>query len=746
MKDIKIKKRNGELEPLNLEKITLALEYAKGDLKNVSVSEVEINSNLHFYDEMPSSEIHDILIKTCKNLTTPRTLNYSLMASHLTIQKIYKEAFGSTKRVSLVDMFKLNKAYNSEILDYYTNEELLELDSYIKDSRDFNFSIAGIDQLINKYMILDINTERITESPQLMFMAIAMDIFRFRKTRKMEFTKKMYDALSLFDISLPSPEMKALRTKSCDYASCITINMGDSIDSWTESKSAIIKHTVSSAGIGVDISGVASIGDKVKDGLISHAGKIPLAKAIDADIQTSTQNGRRGQAVIYYSFFDPEVVQILSLKSPRTETAKRINDLKYAIKLNDVFYERIKEGKNISLFSVREYPKLLELFNSANVEEFRSYYEELESKGVSKGYINARELMSLFISERIENGVYYILNIDEANRNNVYGESVTQSNICLEFISPTKPLSSLNRESPDIGVCILGNINQGTVNEKRLPEITELIVFAQNEIKDRQVHPTQQANEYVKQYASLGLGFANHSYFLAKNSVKYGSKEALLLHDRWMEHFQYGLIKASMEYAKERGYSAPMFYKNAYAKGLMPQDRYKKTVDELVQRELECDWDTLRKEVKEYGLWNCALSMIPPSETSSVIGGMTSSIEPIKDIITIKDTKEGNLIQVAPEALKLSDKYDYTFNRKDMTSSYIKHLAVTQKWIDMGISGNTFYNPELYEDKKIPEKQVMSDIFMLKKYGVKTLYYSNIYVEDEIENEDENCAGGGCSV
>jgi ribonucleoside-diphosphate reductase alpha chain len=275
---------------------------------------------------------------------------------------------------------------------------------------------------------------------------------------------------------------------------------------------------------------------------------------------------------------------------------------------------------------------------------------------------------------------------------------------------------------------------------------TELLVYAQNEIKDRQVHPTQKANEYVKQYASLGLGFANHSYFLAKNDVKYGSNEALLLHDRWMEHFQYGLIKASMEYAKERGSSAPMFYKNAYAKGLMPQDRYKKTVDELVQRELDCDWDTLRKDIKEYGLWNCALSMIPPSETSSVIGGMTSSIEPIKDIITIKDTKEGNLIQVAPEALKLSDKYDYTFNRKDMTSSYIKHLAVTQKWIDMGISGNTFYNPELYEDKKIPEKQVMSDIFMLKKYGVKTLYYSNIYVEDEVENEDENCAGGGCSV
>lgn len=743
---ILIKKRKGELEPLNLEKITNALEFAKGDLKNVSVSEVEINSNLHFYNEMPSSEIHDILIKTCKNLTTPRTLNYSLMASHLTIQKIYKEAFGDTKRVSLIEIFEKNKEYNSDILKSFTEQELLELDSYIDDSRDFNFSIAGIDQLINKYMIIDYNTYKLTESPQLMFMAISMDIFRFRRTRKMEFVKKMYDALSLFDISLPSPEMKALRTKSTDYASCITIKMGDSIDSWTEAKSAIIKHTVSSAGIGVDISSVASIGDRVKGGQISHAGKVPLCKAIDADIQTSTQNGRRGQAVIYVNFFDPEIIQILSLKSPRTETAKRINDLKYAIKFNSVWYSRVKQGKNIALFSTRNFPELQKLMDSSEIEKFTELYDSLETQGLAEGYINAKEYASIFISERTETGIYYIINIDEANINNVYGKSVTQSNICLEFISPTEDLSSFNRESPDIGVCILGNANQASVTIKRLPEITELLVFAQNEIKDRQIHPTVQANEYVRQYGSLGLGFANHAYFLAKNGVRYGSKEALLLHDRWMENFQFGLIKASMEYAKEQGKCSPRFEQNAYAKGLMPQDRYKKTVDEIVTRALECDWDTLRRDVKEYGLWNCALSMIPPSETSSVIGGMTSSIEPIKDIITIKNTKEGNLIQVAPEALKLSDKYDYAFSRKNMTEDYFKHLAITQKWIDMGISGMSFYNPELYEDRKVPEKQILSDIFKLKKYGVKTLYYSNIFVEDEVTEKEESCSGGGCNV
>lgn len=741
---ISIKKRSGVLEPINLSKITAALVFAKGDIKNVSVSDVEVASNLHFYDGMPSAEIHDILIKTCKDLTTPKTLGYSQMAAHLTIQKIYKEAFSSITRWSIKDIFLNNPEYNEDILSCYSEDELTELDNYIKDERDFTFSIAGIEQLINKYMIID-SKGRITESPQLMFMAIAMDIFRYRGSDKIEFVKECYDSLSTFDISLPTPEMKALRTRSTDYASCITIKMADNIDSWTEAKTAIIKHTVSSAGIGVDISSVASIGDKVKNGKITHAGKIPLCKAIDADIQTSTQNGRRGQAVVYVAFFDPEVEQVLSLKSPRTETAKRINDLKYGIKLHQVWYDRIVQGKDIPLFSPRKYPELLQLMDSTDSVGFTELYNKLEADGLADGYINAREYASLFITERSETGVYYIFNSDEANNQNVYGVPVSQSNICVEFISPTEGLSSDRRNSPDIGVCILGNINQGTVGINRLAKLTRLMVYIQNEIKDRQVHPTQQAQEYVKQYGSLGIGFANHAYFLAKQGYKYGSTEGLLAHDAWMEHFQYGLIKASMEYAKEKGRPTDKFHLTSYAKGIMPIDKYKPTVDELVLRPYSLDWDALRKDVIQYGMWNCALSMIPPSETSSVIGGMTSGIEPIKDIITIKDTKEGNLIQVAPEALRLADKYDYTFSRKDMTTDYFKHVVVTQKWIDMGISANSFYNPELYENKKIPETQVLNDIFLLKYYGGKTLYYSNIYVADE-EIQQESCAGGSCSV
>ena len=747
---IQVRKRDNTFENLNIQKISKALEWASTGLNKVSVSEVEVNANLHFYNGMPTSEIHDILIKTCKDMISLRAVQYDKMASHLFIQKIYKEAFGKVDRVSLRDMIETNPKWDKALLNDYSEKEINVLDFYIKNERDFNFSLAGIEQLFDKYMIID-SEGKATESPQLMFMGIAMDAFRnihlnkLEKVDRIEFVKALYDALSEFKISLPTPMMRDLRTMGTDYASCITIKIGDSIDSWTTGKTAIVAHTVASAGIGVDISDVSSIGDLVKDGAIVHAGKVPLAKAIDADIQMSTQNGRRGQAVVYVNFFDTEVVTFMSLKSPRTETAKRINDLKYAIKLNHLWYSRIKEGKDIALFSTRKYPKLQELMESKNIKGFIKYYNKLEQEGKAEGFINAREYADLFVVERTENGIYYPFNVDEANLNTAYKEPVTQSNICMEFISVNKPISSKKPHSPDVGVCILSNVNQGTVPKYELEKYTKLLVFMLNEIKDRQVHPTGQANAYVRQYASLGIGFANHAYFLAKLGHRYGSKEGLLAHDIWMEHFQYNLIKASMEYAKLTGIVAPKLWKTTWADGEMPIHRYKKTVDELVTRELECDWDWLSNEVRENGMYNCTLSMIPPSETSSIIGNMTSSLEPIKNLLTIKSTKGVTLVQLAPEALKLADKYDFAFDRKNMTEDFIKHLAITQKWICMGISGNTFYNPELYDNKKVPEKQILSDLFFAKYYGMKTMYYGNIFVEDE-EKQKENCSGGGCEV
>ena len=745
-------KRDGSREPLNITKITDSYEWAKEGL-NINLADMENAVKLHFYNDILTKDIHDAGIKTCKDLTSIRYPDYDRMGARLLMQKAYKESHRSKDMPDLKEYITkmVELGHYDKLLLEYSDEEFILLNEALVKDRDFNFSLSGLEQLYDKYSIMgsDDDGEKVyIETPQLMFMAVAMGaFFDYKKEDKLSLTKYMYELLSTFKISLPSPMMRALRTNSRDYASCITIKIGDNLYSWAEAFKAVLFHTAASAGIGVDISDIASLGDLVKNGTIEHGGKVPVMKVVDDLVQAAQQNGRRGQAVAYTNFFDPEIETIFGLKSPRTEVTKRINDLKHCVKLNQLVYDRAKSGKPITLFSPRKAPKVYELFNSKDYDGFVKAYEEAEAQDLGSGYIDAREFFMLDAVERFEVGIYYVMNIDEANANTPYLENIAQSNICLEFISPTKNLDPDKPNSPDIGVCILSNINQAEVDNDELPKVLKLLVYMLNHIKGRQIHPMPQANAFVEQYGSLGIGFANHALWTAKQGLKYGSSEVLEKHDAWMEKFQYNLIKASAEYAEEFDACISKFDQTGYSLGIMPLDRYKKTVDELVEPKSREDWDGLKEYVIRVGMANAALSMIPPSETSSVIGGMDSSMDPIKKLLTVKSTKTLTFKQLAAGIPEFIMDYDLAYERA-ITSDYIKHVAITQKWIDQGISANTFYNPELYKDNLVPIKDIISDIFLAKKYGVKTLYYNNVMVSDDDGQAvvQDACGSGGCSV
>jgi ribonucleoside-diphosphate reductase alpha chain len=658
-------------------------------------------------------------------------IDYDKMSARLLMQKVYHEAFGSIKPLRLQIMLGFNMSnglYSRELIDMYSDTDIDELSLYIDYNRNFNFTKAGLQSLIDKYMIK--HNGKLIEDPQTMFMAISMDIFKdFKSVNKLKMVKDTYDALSKFKISFPTPMMKSLRTGSYDIASCIVLEVGDSINSWTTSFDAIVKHTCSNAGVGIDASMVSSIGDKVKDGKISHSGKIPLYRAFDALVQTSTQNGRRGSATTHTFFCDPEIETVLALKSPKTEATKRINDLKHTIKINQYLMDKVINGEDIYLISPRKAKYMYEKFHDN--KKFGEMYEENILAGSYSSKINGRELMEKLLDARVENGVYYLFFADNVNDNSPFKEIVTQSNICMEISLPTKPLSS-NSNNPEIAVCVLSNINMGTVKKEELQHYTKLLVYVLNEVIHKQKHPTKQANAFIKQYAALGIGLSNGAYYLASNGLKYGSDETLQDINEYVEAFQYNLIRASAQYAKEFDACVPKFYKSKYS-----------NYNFLSQREGKCDWIKLANYVRENGMANTALSSVPPSESSSLVGNQCSSIEPIKEPLTIKDSKTGQIKQYAPEALRLADKYDYAFDTKDMTERYLKTVAVFQKWIDQSLSTQTFYNPELYEDRRVPLQQVWNDIKLAKELGLKTLYYNNIYVADN-ENQYEECEG--CTV
>lgn len=734
---INVIKHDGTTEPLIIEKATRSLEWAIGTLSGVSLSEIEVQSKLHFFEGIQTSYITDIFIKTCDDLADLRHPNYDAVARNLKLQKLYKHVFKSITPPSLLDFLttRVNAGHYSANVLNQPGVDYFALQQAIDHSRDFNFTSSGLDALVNGYGVCKY------ETPQFIFMAIAIDIFRDYHVDRTQYIIDFYNALSNFDITLPSPEMKALRTNSTDYASCIILRKGDSINSWKAASNAIIDHTCASAGVGVDIADIASLGDKVKNGKIIHSGKLKVLKSIDTDIGKASQNGRRGSATAFVSFFDPEIESIFALKSPRMPVEDRINDLSYGIKLNQLFYDRVKFNGVISLFSTRVAPKLLELFYGTDTDAFRAYYEQCEADGLFTSQIPAQDYVTRLIAvESSETSAYYILNIDEANANSHITRPITQSNICMEYLSATRPLDINFPNRPDIGVCVLGNVNQGTVGIDRLAHITNLLVRAQSHIMLRQVHPTGQANAYVAMYRDIGIGLSNHAFWLANNGFRYGQPQALTAHNEWMEHFAYGCHWASMELAKELG-AAPGF---EYHDKLLPINRYKRTVDELVDPALHCDWALLDSLIQQFGMFNVGLMMVPPAETSAGPSNQTTSLEPIRNLLTIKDKSGVNYKQFAPDCIRLADKYDFAYDR-DINADFMKHVAVTQKWIDKSISANTFYNPE-WNNGKVLASSIISDLFLAKYYGVKTRYYMNTKLPDEVDATQSGCTSGGCSV
>jgi len=722
---MKVLKNNGQLEPLSVDKIEKSLQWACEGLNRVSASDIMMASKIHFYDGIKTKEIHKLMIKTADELSSLKLPDYDTVASRLYMSQIRMEVYGQKEAIpfgkSLVDMINSGDYDEAIALDYKLSETA-ELSSFIDHSKDFTFSYVGLKTLINNYSIKG------KETPQMLFMALSMEAFRgYPKELKMAKVKELYTALSNNKVSLPTPIMANMRTYRKTYDSCIVLKQGDSIESWMETDKAITAHVTADAGLGVDISAISSVGDKVKKGKIIHSGKIPILHTIDKLVNRASQMGRRGSAAVTISFFDPEIQTILSLKSPKTAATDRINDLKYTIKVDKFFIELVKQGKNVKLISTRECPELYEAFHMKDRSKFNELYEAFETDRV----IDARQLLERMLTERVENGVFYFLFIDEVNKNTPFTEPIYSSNLCCEIGLPTKDIT--DNEDPSVAVCILASINQGKVTIEELPAITDILVRLLDWNIERHQRPTKQSQAFAEQYRSLGIGFSSHAYWLAKQGFKYGSKEALTATSNWVEVMQYNLLKTSIQLAKEFGHCKAYGEGKVTPKSMIPTYRQTRKTMGMLGKVDHLDWTSLEKDIAKYGVRNTTLSAVAPVETSGKVAGMTSGIEPVRDLLTIKESSDRRDKQFVPEMSKLADKYDFAFDR-NITADYLKHVAVIQAWIDQSISSNTYYNPKLNEDSKISMKLVIEDFILASDLGVKSLYYNNVKTSNNTED------------
>ena len=742
-----IVKRSGELEPINLDKVHRMVEAACKDVSGVSASSVEMNSGLQFYDGMTSTEIQSILIKSAADLISLDNPNYQFVAARLLLFQIRKSVFNTKWKDSkiyppLKDIVTRNinhQVYDDKLITYYSDEEWDKLDSYMKHDRDMLFTYAGLRQVVDKYLVQDRSSGKIFESPQYMYMLIAAVLFKnYPKEKRLSYVKRYYEAVSTFKINIPTPIMAGIRTPLRQFASCVLVDSDDSLDSIFSSDMAIGRYVAQRAGIGINSGRIRGLGSKIRGGEVQHTGVIPFLKKFESTVRCCTQNGvRGGSATVHFPIWHQEIEDIIVLKNNKGTEDNRVRKLDYSIQLSKLFYERFLNNEDISLFSPHEVPGLYDAFGTDKFDELYEQYERAYS--VPKTKVNAQSLFMGLLKERAETGRIYIMNIDHCNSHSSFFEDeakISMSNLCQEITLPTKPLQSFDDKDGEIALCILSAINVGQLTQdlKDLPELCELAVRSLDEVIDYQRYPVEAARLSTENRRSLGIGYIGLAHFLAKNKVKYDDPEAHKLVHKLTEHFQYNLIKTSVDLAKEKG---PCGYvsQTKYHGGLLPIDHYKKDVDEIVKPEYECDWESLREEVVKYGVRNSTLSAQMPSESSSVVSNETNGIEPPRDYLSIKKSKKGPLKQIVPGYPHLKNFYTLLWDQPN-NDGYIKVVAIMQKFFDQGISGNWSYNPENYENNEVPLSVMAKDMLNTYKYGWKTSYYQNTYdskTDDDIE-------------
>jgi ribonucleoside-diphosphate reductase alpha chain len=722
---IKVKKRDGRIEPLDLDKLHVMVEEACKGVAGVSASQVEMQSGIQFHDGITTDNIQEILIRSASDLISLERPNYQFVAARLLLFAVRKSLFGKLRTMPTLENHIYacvsKEVYDSEIYTKYSKEEIEKVNSFIDHDRDFLFTYAGLRQVVDKYLVQDRSTGKVYETPQFMYMMIALTIFQeYPKETRLDYVKRYYDAISKHKINIPTPIMAGVRTPLRQFASCVLVDVDDSLDSIFSSDMAIGRYVAQRAGIGINAGRIRGINAKIRGGEV-------------ATVRCCTQNGiRGGSATVHFPIWHQEIEDIIVLKNNKGTEDNRVRKLDYSIQISKLFYERFIKNQEISLFSPHDVPGLYDAFGTDSFDDLYMGYERAQD--VPRKTIGAQELILNLLKERAETGRVYIMNIDHCNSHSSFKDKIEMSNLCQEITLPTYPLQHIDDTVGEIALCILSAVNVGKVkSDDELENLCDLSVRALDELIDYQKYPVAAAEIATKARRSLGVGFIGLAHYLAKLGFKYDSQEAWDAVHGLSESFQFYLLKASNQLAKEKGH-CEYFGRTKYSDGILPIDTYKSDVDEISSVNYQHDWEGLRASILEHGLRNSTLSAQMPSESSSVVSNATNGIEPPRDFLSIKKSKKGPLKQIVPQYTSLKNHYDLLWEMKS-NRGYINVVSVMQKFFDQAISGNWSYNPENYPNNEIPVSTMAQDFLTTYKYGWKTSYYQNTYdiKTDEVE-------------
>ena len=729
MQLINVIKSSGVSQSFDPQKIIKVLYWAA---EGTSVDPYELYENIKSYlrDGMTTDDIQTIVIKAAANSISVEEPDYQYVAARCLMFALRKHVYGQYEPRSFIDhiSYCVNEGkYDPELLSKYSAEEITFLESKIKHERDMEFTYSGAMQLKEKYLVKDKTTGQIYETPQFAFMTIGMALHQDEPVDRLKHVIRFYEAVSTRQISLPTPIMAGCRTPTRQFSSCVVIEAGDSLKSINKASASIVEYISKRAGIGINVGMIRAEGSKIGMGEVRHTGVIPFWKHFQTAVKSCSQGGiRGGAATAYYPIWHLEVENLLVLKNNKGVEENRIRHMDYGVQLNDLMMERFGKNDYITLFSPHEMGGELYYSYFKDQDRFRELYEAAEKDpNIRKKRIKARELFELLMTERSGTARIYVQFIDNTNNYTPFIREkapIRQSNLCCEIAIPTNDVNSPDAE---IGLCTLSAFvldNFDWQDQDKINELAEVQVRALDNLLDYQGYPVPEA-EKAKKRRNLGVGVTNYAAWLASNFASY--EDANDLTHELFERLQYGLIKASIKLAKEKG-PCEYYSDTRWSRGELPIDWYNKKIDQIAAPKYVCDWSSLREDLKLFGIRNSTLSALMPCESSSQVSNSTNGIEPPRGPVSVKESKEGSFNQVVPNIEHNIDLYDYTWKlAKKGNKPYLTQVAIMLKWVCQSASANTYYDPQIFPKGKVPMSIMIDDMLYGWYYGIKNFYYHN---------------------
>jgi ribonucleoside-diphosphate reductase alpha chain len=733
-------KRSGAQEPLAVEKWQAQIANICKGIADVSQSMIEIKAQPHFYDGITTRVIDEITLRAIVDLIDVESnpdvghTNYQYVAGKQRLSMLRKDVYGSYKPLHLYEIVQKNVTaglYTTDLLDWYSEDDWNKMQEFIDHEKDEQYSYAAIEQLIEKYLVRNRATKEIYETPQVRYMIAAATVMHNEdRTQRLKYIKEYYNAASDGLFTLATPVLAGLGTPTKQFSSCVLIRSDDDLDSIFASGEMMAKYASKRAGIGLEIGRLRPLGSPIRGGEVMHTGMIPFLKKWFGDLRSCSQGGiRNASATVFYPIWHYQFDDLIVLKNNQGTEETRVRHMDYGVVLSSFFWRRFKNRENITFFDPNEVPDLYEAFYS-NTQKFEELYVKYEKrKDLRKKTMNAEDVFKGgILKERTDTGRIYLVFIDNVMNQGPFDpeyHTIYQSNLCCEILLPTKSFKRLDDDAGRIALCTLGSINWGAFrNPEDMRRACRVLQRSLCNILDYQDFLSIQSKLSNDEIQPLGIGVTNLAYWHAKRSLKYGEKDALQEVKSWMEHQAYYLTEATVELAKERGKCVDSD-KTRYGKGIFPWELRAKGVNELANFNPELDWESLRRDMKQYGVRNATLMAIAPVESSSVVINSTNGIELPMSLISVKESKAGSFTQVVPDYHKLKNKYQLMWEQTDCVG-YLKTAAVLAAYVDQSISTNTFYNPAHFPDRKVPTTLIAKNLMLAHQYGLKTFYYSLI--------------------